>query len=188
MLAQTTAIAEALAQLQNEAVLLYPSDTIWGIGCDARATAAIERVYKLKQRVDSKALICLVSDKEMLERYVGSIPTPLLPYLEGERPTTIIYPAVEGISPRLRAPDGSVGIRIAKDEFCPALIQALGAPLVSTSANISGTASPTCYAEIDPAIVEGVDHVVPIKQDQKESRASRIIRLLPDNTIEVLRD
>ena len=95
MLAQTTAIAEALAQLQNEAVLLYPSDTIWGIGCDARATAAVEKVYKIKQREDSKALICLVSDKEMLERYVGSIPRPLLPYFEGERPTTIIYPAVE---------------------------------------------------------------------------------------------
>lgn len=188
MLEQTTAIAEALSALQKDAVLLYPSDTIWGIGCDARSTTAVEKIYHIKQREDSKALICLVADKTMLESYVGRVPLPLLPYFEEERPTTVIYPQVKGICSSLCALDGSVGIRIAKDEFCPELIRALGAPLVSTSANISGTPSPSCYDEIDPAVLEGVDHIVPLKQDKKESRASRIIRLLSNNTIEVLRD
>ena len=185
---QETAIKNALEALHNEGVLLYPSDTIWGIGCDARYTSAIEKIYRIKQREDSKAMICLVADSAMLESYVGKVPAPLLPYLEEERPTTVIYPEVKGISPRLCASDGSIGIRIAKDDFCPKLIRHLGAPLVSTSANISGTSSPSCYAEVNPVILEEVDHVVPLKQDQNESRASRIIRLTTNNTIEILRD
>lgn len=185
---QTTAVGEALAALREKNILLYPSDTIWGMGCDARSTEAIEKIYRLKQREDSKALICLVADKAMLESYVGEIPALLLSYIDEERPTTVIYPQVKGISPRLCAADGSTGIRIAKDDFCPALIRALNAPLVSTSANISGTPSPTCYDEIDKSILEGVDHIVPLKKDKIESRASRIIRLSSNHTIEVLRD
>lgn len=185
---QTTAVVEALETLHKEAVLLYPSDTLWGIGCDARSTTAVEKIYRIKQREDSKALICLVADKAMLEAHVGKIPEPLIPYLEEKRPTTVIYPQVKGISSRLCAPDGSVGIRIAKDDFCPALIHALGAPLVSTSANLSGDPSPSAYAEISSTILEGVDHIVPLKQEKEESRASRIIRLSSNNTIEVLRD
>ena len=115
----TPQLNDALAHLKQDGVMLYPSDTIWGIGCDARSSKAVEAVYRLKQREDSKALICLVANREMLEAYVGQIPEALLPYLEEERPTTIIYPKVKGLSERLCAEDGSIGIRIAKDAFLP---------------------------------------------------------------------
>ena len=122
---------------------------------------------------------------------VGIVPRArkgnLLPYLEEERPTTIIYPKAEGISERLKASDGSVGIRIAKDTFCQTLIQALNAPLVSTSANISGADSPKCFEEITPQIKEGVDAIVPRKQNEEQTQASRIIRLQADGKIEILR-
>ena len=183
----STQVEDALALLKQEGVLLYPSDTIWGIGCDARSTKAVEAIYRLKQREDSKALICLVSNKKMLETYVGKIPEALLPYLAESRPTTVIYPSVKGVSNRLCAEDGSIGIRIAQDDFCHKLIQALGAPLVSTSANVSGEASPNRYQEINPQILSGVDHIVPLRQNEKQTQASRIIRLKNDNSIEVLR-
>lgn len=178
---------DALAYLKQDGVLLYPSDTIWGIGCDARSTKAVEVIYRLKQRQDSKALICLVANREMLEAYVGKIPEALLPYLEEERPTTIIYPKVKGVSKRLCAEDGSIGIRIAQDDFCPKLIQALGAPLVSTSANVSGVASPQQYTDIATEILNGVDHIVPLKQNETQTKVSRIIRLQNDNSIAILR-
>lgn len=182
-----TFLTEALLALQQEGTLLYPTDTIWGIGGDARSTAVVEKVYALKQRADSKALICLVANQSMLEAYVGKIHPSLLPYLEGERPTTVIYPKVKSISKRLCAADGSVGMRIAKDDFCRELIEALGAPLISTSANISGQASPGSFDEVAVEIKEGVDHIVAYRQAEKQSTASRIIRLSQNNEIEVLR-
>lgn len=180
-------IQNALNTLQAEGSILYPTDTIWGIGCDARSTIGVEKIYALKQREDSKALICLVADVMMLEKYVGPIDQQLIPYLGEERPTTIIYPKVEGISNRLKAVDGSVGIRIAKDAFCKALIQALGAPLVSTSANISGANSPTSFDEITTEITDGVNAIVPLKQNEEQTQASRIIRLQANGEIEILR-
>ena len=182
-----TFLTEALLALQQEGTLLYPTDTIWGIGGDARSTAVVEKVYALKQRADSKALICLVANQSMLEAYVGEIHPSLLPYLEGERPTTVIYPKVKDISRRLCAADGSVGMRIVKDDFCRELIEALGAPLISTSANISGQASPGSFDEVAVEIKEGVDHIVAYRQAEKQSTASRIIRLSQNNEIEVLR-
>ena len=180
-------VQNALNTLRAEGCLLYPTDTIWGIGCDAQSTTGVEKIYRLKQREDSKALICLVSDLGMLEKHVGAVDKNLLPYLEEERPTTIIYPKAEGISERLKASDGSVGIRIAKDAFCQALIQALGAPLVSTSANISGANSPTSFDEITAEITDGVDAIVPLKQNEEQTQASRIIRLQANGEIEILR-
>ncbi len=183
----TPQLNEALAHLKQDGVLLYPSDTIWGIGCDARSTKAVEAIYRLKEREDSKALICLVANQKMLEAYVGEIPPALLPYLTENRPTTVIYPTVKGVSNRLCAKDGSIGIRIAKEAFCQALIQKLNAPLVSTSANISGEVSPTHFKEISTAILHGVDHVVPLRQNETQTQASRIIRLQADNNIAILR-
>ena len=183
----STHVDDALARLKQDGVLLYPSDTIWGIGCDARSTKAVKTIYHLKQREDSKALICLVANQAMLETYVGEIPDALLPQLAESRPTTVIYPSVKGVSERLCAQDGSIGIRIAKDAFCQELIQALGAPIVSTSANVSGEASPTHFQEISAPILSGVDHIVPLRQNETQTQASRIIRLKNDNSIEVLR-
>ena len=188
MKTDTVLFSEALLALQQEGTLLYPTDTIWGIGGDARSTTAVEKVYELKQREDSKALICLVANRKMLEEYVGAVHPNLLLYLEEECPTTVIYPKVKGISPRLCAANGSVGMRIAKDDFCQTLIEALGAPIISTSANISGQPSPTSFATVDEAIKQGVDHVVQIRQQERQNKASRIIRLNEDNTIEILRD
>ena len=167
-------------------MLLYPSDTIWGIGCDARSSKAVEAVYRLKQREDSKALICLVANREMLEAYVGQIPEALLPYLEEERPTTIIYPKVKGLSERLCAEDGSIGIRIAKMRFAE-IDSSPRAPIVSTSANISGAASPQQYKDIASEILTGVDHIVPLRQNERKTRASQIIRFQADNSIAILR-
>ena len=183
----TKIIQNALNTLQAEGSILYPTDTIWGIGCDARSTIGVEKIYALKEREESKTLICLVANIAMLEQYVGPIDTRLLPYLKEERPTTVIYPRVEGISNRLKAADGSVGIRIAKDTFCQALIQALGAPLVSTSDYISGINSPTGFAVIASEIRDGVDAIVPFKQNEKLTQASRIIRLQANGEIEILR-
>lgn len=180
-------IQNALKTLQNEGVILYPTDTIWGVGCDARSDRGVRAVYALKKRSDAKALICLVANREMLEAYVGTIDPRLLPYLKEERPTTVIYPQVKGLSSQLGAADGSVGIRIAKDAFCSALIRALGAPVVSTSANLAGASSPSEFKEIDSAIVVGVDHIVPLKQDEKQTQASRIIQLLATGKINILR-
>ena len=183
----STQVEDALTSLKQECVLLYPSDTIWGIGCDARSTKAVEAIYRLKQRKDTKALICLVSNREMLEAYVGKIPEVLQPFLTESRPTTVIYPAINGVCDRICAEDGSIGIRIAQDDFCQELIQALGAPLVSTSANVSGEASPSNYQEISPQILSGVDHIVPLRQNKTRTQASRIIRLQNDNSIAILR-
>ena len=183
----STYVEDALTALKQDGVLLYPSDTIWGIGCDARSNKAVETVYRLKQRADSKALICLVADREMLASYVGEIPSVLLPYLTEDRPTTIIYPKVQGLSDRLCAEDGSIGIRIAQDDFCVQLIQALGAPIVSTSANISGAANPQKYKDIVTEILTGVDHIVPLRQNEIQTQASRIIQLKKENSIAILR-
>ena len=180
-------VQKALSSLQAQGSILYPTDTIWGIGCDARSDKGVAKLYALKQREDSKALICLVADLVMLEKYVGQIDPNLLPYLNEKRPTTIIYPKVEGISDQLKAADGSVGIRIVKDAFCQTLIQALGAPLVSTSANISGAESPTEFTLIASEIKKGVDAIVPLRQEEKRSLASRIIRLQVNGKIEILR-
>lgn len=180
-------IASALSCLQGGGTLLYPTDTLWGIGCDARDTAAVNSIYELKERADTKALICLVANEVMLKSVVGKIDERLLPYLKDARPTTIIYPQADGLSPALGAEDGSVGIRIPKDSFCQKLISALGAPLVSTSANISGQPSPLSFEAIDEKIKLGVTHVVNHRQKEQMQAASRIIRLDKNGTLEIIR-
>ena len=180
-------ISSALKILQQQGTLLYPTDTIWGIGCDARSDKAVEKIYQLKQRDDSKALICLVNSLDMLQEFVGEVAPQLLPHLNDVRPTTVIYPQVKGVSKRLIAADGSIGIRIVKDPFCAALIDALNAPLVSTSANISGEASPRNFQGLSASVLEGVEGVVPLRQNENTTKASRIIQLMPKGEINVLR-
>jgi L-threonylcarbamoyladenylate synthase len=181
-------IAHALSTLHSQGILLYPSDTLWGLGCDARSTIAVKKIYQLKAREDAKALICLVANRSMAEDYLGPLDPRLDPFLEQARPTTVIYPKVKGISSALVAPDGSIGIRIVKDAFCRNLILALGAPLVSTSANLSGQASPLSFQQISAEILAGVNHIVPLKKNKILQQPSRIIRLLSTGEIEVLRE
>lgn len=180
-------IDTALEVLRAEGTLLYPSDTLWGVGCDARSDRAVAAIYALKKRPEAKALICLVADIDMLNKYVGEINPLLLPYLSDNRPTTVIYPSFNGLSKHLGAEDGSVGIRCVQDPFCKTLIRALGAPLVSTSANLAGDPSPTAFKSIQAEILAGVDHIVPLKQNEKQTQASRIVRLASNGTIEILR-
>ena len=137
-----TFVGAACTALQNGETLLYPTDTIWGIGCDATESEAIDRIYKLKQRADNKALICLVADLEMLEQLTGPLDENIKAMALNTKPTTVIYSTVNGLASNLTAANGSVGIRIVQDKFCKQLIQNFGKPIVSTSANISGNDSP----------------------------------------------
>ena len=169
-------------------LILYPTDPVWGIGCDATDAAAVERIFKLKNRPDTKSMICLVHNMAMLRRLVGTIPPEAQTILENPvKPTTIVYPRAEGVAPNLVANDGSLAIRLVSDDFCEAVITALDQPLVSTSANISGRPTPTCFDEVDSLILKGVDYVVPLQGSDFKGRPSAILKLEPDQSITVIR-
>lgn len=181
-------IEKAVETMRRGGVILYPTDTVWGLGCDARCSEAVAKIYEIKRRADSKALICLVESRERLSAHVGAISAELDAVLSSERPTTVIYPSAKGVAPSLLAADGSIGVRITSEAFSSALCAALGAPIVSTSANISGLPSPAIFSEIAPEIVEAVDYVAHTRRDDHTRVApSRIVRLMPDGTAEILR-
>ena len=182
-----TFVGAACTALQNGETLLYPTDTIWGIGCDATESEAVERIYKLKQRADNKALICLVSDLEMLEQLTGPLNENIKAMALSIKPTTVIYPSVSGLASNLTAANGSVGIRIVQDEFCKQLIQNFGKPIVSTSANISGNDSPKEYNEIDQPILDGVDYIVALRTKEIRTNPSTLIYIEADGTLKTLR-
>ena len=148
----------AVAVLRRGGVILYPTDTVWGIGCDATNDEAVRRVYAIKQRDDSKAMLTLVSDLAMLERTVDGIPDVAYDLIEfSDRPTTIVYDKGIGVSPLLLGPDGTLGVRVAGESFCNALVRRLGRPLVSTSANISGKPAARSFDEIPPEVADAAD-------------------------------
>ncbi len=182
-------IIAAVEALRQGDVILYPTDTIWGIGCDATDEKAVARVFEIKKRVDSKSLIILVSDLDMLARHVRKIPEMALDLIEiNDRPMTIIYPEGVGLAPNVIAEDGSVGIRIPLNDFCKEVIRKFGRPVVSTSANISGEASPTCYEDINAGIIGSVDHIVdPCLEEGSTGLASQIIKLGVDGQVKVIR-
>ncbi|MDB4015349.1 L-threonylcarbamoyladenylate synthase [Flavobacteriaceae bacterium] len=177
----------ACTALQNGETLLYPTDTIWGIGCDATKSEAIEKIYKLKQREDNKALICLVADLAMLEQLTGPLDQNIKTIALNTKPTTVIYPTVSGLATNLTAANGSVGIRIVQDDFCKKLIQDFGKPIVSTSANISGKDSPKEYNEIDQLILDGVDYIVALRTKKIRTNPSTLIYIEADGTLKTLR-
>lgn len=182
-------VENSLNHLKQNNLLLYPTDTVWGIGCDATNQKAVKRVYALKQREDSKALICLVNSVEMLSDYVEEIPPKALPYLKtADRPITIIYPKAKNFAPNLIAQDGSIAIRICHTPFCQELITQFGKPIVSTSANLSGTPTPQTFKDIQDAIKNGVDYIVNLPDDNKPSEPSRIIRFDNEGKIHVIRE
>ena len=175
--------------LKNGGVILYPTDTVWGIGCDATQKIAVEKVYQIKQRVESKSLILLVDTIERLRNYVEFVPEFVLELLENTtKPTTIIYPKAKNLPLNLVASDGSIAIRVVNHEFCKQIIKLLNAPLVSTSANISGEPTPTIFSEISYHLKMEVDYVVEYEQeDVQEKNASTIIKLIDNSNYEVIR-
>jgi len=181
-------LLHALKTLQNGGLLLYPTDTIWGIGCDATNQSAIEKIYTLKKRENSKALLCLVSDIRMLTKCVYDIPEAAYNIIElATKPTTIIYDQPINVAPNLIAEDNSLAIRVASDEFCQKLIRKFKRPIVSTSANISGEQSPNHFKEINNEILKGVDYVVNLHRDKKSNTPSSIIKLENNGIVKVIR-
>lgn len=175
--------------LKNGGIILYPTDTIWGIGCDATSPEVVQRIYDIKKRDDSKSMLVLVSGIDMLKDYIHEIPLQALDLISNaSKPTTIIYPGARKLAGNLVAGDGSVGIRIPSDPFCQSLIQFTGKPLVSTSANLSGEASPSVFGEISQDIIQKMDHVVNWRKNDKEaSLPSAIIRVESGGRINILR-
>ncbi len=181
-------INTAVATLKQGGLLLYPTDTVWGIGCDATDEEAVARVYELKKRPDAKALICLVSDVPMLEKYIPEIADVTYDVIDlATRPTTIIYDNPKGIAANLVAPDNTLAIRVASDVFCQRLIRKFGKPLVSTSANISGAPTPQSYTEISNEILKGVDYVVNLHRETGGGQPSSIIKISKDGVVKIIR-
>jgi L-threonylcarbamoyladenylate synthase len=182
-------VAKAFKVVQEGGIILYPTDTIWGIGCDAANTEAVQKIYRLKQRDEAKSMIILLDTDNKLASYIQEVPELAYTLIEyAENPLTLIIPGAKNISPALVAADGSIGIRVSNHPFCQGLIQRLRRPLVSTSANISGKPSPQYFSQIDQAIIDGVDYVVDIDQHSMEIKnPSTIMRLAPDGQFEFLR-
>jgi len=184
-----TEVKKAGAILKSGGTILYPTDTIWGIGCDATRQDSVQSIYRIKQRADSKSMLVLVNGITMLEEYIESIPPQALAIIKmAEKPTTIIYSGARKLASNLLAPDGSIGIRITSDPFCSLLIEFAGFPIVSTSANISGELAPSSYNKIKAPIRQQVDLVVNWRQDDTTaSSPSAIIKLEADGSITTLR-
>ena len=199
-------IEKALEVLRSGGIILYPTDTVWGIGCDATDPEAVAKIYSLKKRSDSKSLVLLASGLDMVCRYVKEIPEMAVQLVEvNDKPMTIIYPgAIVGPSPtgpdsmpkpdrhslafNAVAEDGTVGIRIPMMDFCQQLISRFGRPIVSTSANVSGESTPKKYAEVSETIVSGVDHIVdPSLERGSTGQSSSIIKVGLDYSIEIIR-
>src|SRR5690606_17552806 len=170
-------------------LILYPTDTIWGIGCDATQPAAVERVYQLKGRDQHKSLIVLLDTDSKLPAYVQEVPDVAYQLIEyTERPLTIVYSGAKNLADNLIAADGSIGIRIVQHPFCSPLLQRFRKPIVSTSANLSGQPAPKNFAEIAPEIIDGVDYVVNFGQeDRRENQASMVMKLEPGGKFSFLR-
>lgn len=181
-------IPQTLNALNQKKTILYPTDTVWGIGGDATVREVVQKIYTLKEREDHKALIVLVDSKEMLLKYIDEFPDAANTLIESDRPTTVIYPKGIGFAQNLFGTDQSIGIRISKNEFCQKLIKNFGKPIISTSANKSGSPTPKHYKEIEKTILDGVDYIVPLKEENSANNPpSRVIKILPDGELEILR-
>ncbi len=179
---------EAIEVLKSGGVILYPTDTIWGLGCDATNEAACQKVVQLKKRPESKSFIILVDSVQMLEKYIPEFPEVCYDLIDlADKPLTIIYPNAKNLAPSILADDGSVGIRVTKDPICVKLIRSIRKPLLSTSANLSGEASPACFDDISMELKNGVDAIVMEKLEEKSTRASQIIKIGIDYSIKVIR-
>lgn len=184
-----TEVEQALAELQRGGVILYPTDTIWGLGCDATDETAIRKIYRIKNREDTKSLIILLAETRDLLQYVAAPDPAVFDFIEqAQRPTTIVFQNAICLPESLIAADGSIAIRIIQDPFCRHLIKRLRKPLVSTSANCSGEPAPQLFSDVSDAIRQEVDHVVGWRQDDtRPGQPSQIIKWNSDGTTTVLR-
>ena len=182
-------IREAVACLKKGGIILYPTDTIWGIGCDATNAEAVKKIYALKQREESKSMLVLVDGEAMLERTVDEIPEVAFQLIEAAvEPMTIIYDHPRGIAPNLLAPDGSLGIRITSEKYSNELCRRLRRPVVSTSANVSGKKAPSNFSGISQEIIDGVDYVASYRrEDTATPSPSNIIKVSDGGLIKVIR-
>jgi L-threonylcarbamoyladenylate synthase len=182
-------ICNSINVLTKGGIILYPTDTVWGLGCDATNQKAVAGIYKIKKRNEEKRMIVLLNDSDMLKEYVNNVPEIAWDLINNlEEPTTIIYPEAKNLAKNLIGPDKSVAIRIVKDEFCKQMITLFGKPIVSTSANISGEAAPLMFNNISEKIVQSVNYVVNMDHSKiKQLKPSTIIKLHKDGEYEVIR-
>ncbi len=176
--------------LQNGGTILYPTDTIWGIGCDATQVVAVEKVYRIKERVREKSMIVLVKDLDMLRQYVKQVPEIAVELLASvPDPLTIIYPGARNLPRSVIAADGSIAIRIPKHDFCQGLLEHYGKPITSTSANVAGAPNPFSFSNIVDPIKEAVDYVVPVKhQAISRPKPSTIVKIDSGNELHIIRN
>ena len=182
-------IRQAVETLRRGGLILYPTDTVWGIGCDATNEEAVRRIFALKQRAEAKAMLCLVDSANRLQRYVRQVPDVAWDLIEfAERPLTLILDGAVNLAPSLIAEDGSVGLRVTREAISRELCYRFQKAVVSTSANISGQPAAAIFSEIDPAVIAGVDYVMRSRQnDTKPACPSQIMRLKADGEFKVLR-
>jgi L-threonylcarbamoyladenylate synthase len=182
-------IISSLTVLKNGGIILYPTDTIWGLGCDATNSAAVEKIFRIKLRSESKSLLILANNEQMVERYVREVPEIAYELISvTDTPLTIIYPGGKNLAPGVCAEDGSVGIRICHDDFCNELISRFRKPVISTSANLTGKPSPGNFNEIDKSVIEMVDFVVEYRQDERQKQsASPVIKIEQNGTFKIIR-
>lgn len=183
------AVKQAVDVMRKGGVILYPTDTVWGLGCDATNEKAVAKVYAIKQRNDAKALITLTDNENILSYFMKEVPEIAYDLIEcADKPLTIIYPNAKNLAPNLLAEDGSVGIRVTREEVSATLCQRMRTPIVSTSANISGEPTPQTFSEITNAIKDQVDFIIPLRQDDNTPHEpSGIIKLFANGTFKMIR-
>jgi len=183
-------LKKACEILRKGGVILYPTDTVWGIGCDATKEDAVKRIYEIKRRSDSKSMLILMDSPAQLDRYIDDLPEIAPNLIENsDKPLTIIYSGAKNLAANLIASDGTIGIRITKEAFSKELCRRFGKPVVSTSANFSGDPSPSNFSEINREIFRLVDYVVNYRNDEKQkSKPSSIMRLEKSGVIKMIRE
>lgn len=181
-------LKKAIETLRSGGIILYPTDTIWGLGCDATNPEAVEKIFKIKKRADSKSMLSLVGSDGMLQQFVDYVPDIAWELIDAAvNPLTIIYDRPIGIAHNLLAEDGSAGFRLTGERFSQALCTRFRKPIVSTSANISGSPAPCSFSDIDSEIVEAVDYAVRFRRDVINSAPSNIIKISKSNIVTVIR-
>jgi L-threonylcarbamoyladenylate synthase len=183
-----TEVHNAFEVIQNGGIILYPTDTVWGIGCDATNVEAVKKIYALKQREETKSMIVLMNGEKMMYNVFKDIPEAAWQIMDlSEKPTTLILDRPRNVAANIIAEDQTLGVRIVKEPFCFKLMERMKRPLVSTSANITGMFTPKSFKEISPEIIKGVDYVVNLQHEKIGDKPSTIIKLSLDNQVKIIR-